>query len=61
MVWKQSHILRSPLANLKGLITVLQKDPGDKESLSYIEIELERMDKVFKEMAQDSSKDEMNY
>jgi two-component system, sporulation sensor kinase E len=61
MVWKQSHILRSPLANLKGLITILQKDPGDKESLSYIEIELERMDKVFKEMAQDSSKDEMNY
>jgi len=61
MVWKQSHILRSPLANLKGLTTMLQNDPGDEEVLGYIKVELERMDTVFIEMARDSSNDEMNY
>src|SRR5471030_2671985 len=61
MVWKQSHILRSPLANLKGLITLLQNNPADEEVLRYIKIELERMDTVFMEMAKDSSKDEMSY
>jgi len=61
MVWKQSHILRSPLANLKGLTTMLMNDPADEEVLNYIKIELERMDTVFMEMAKDSSKDEMSY
>jgi PAS domain S-box-containing protein len=61
MAWKQSHILRSPLANLKGLITILQKDPGDAEVMNFMETELERMDSVFTEMAEDSSKDEIDY
>ncbi|MGY4538066.1 two-component system, sporulation sensor kinase E [Mucilaginibacter sp. UYNi724] len=61
MIWKQSHILRSPLANLKGLITILHSDPEDKEVMAHIKTELERMDAVFKEMAQDSSADDMNY
>jgi two-component system, sporulation sensor kinase E len=61
MIWKQSHILRSPLANLKGLITILQTEPEDKEVLAHIKTELERMDAVFIEMAQDSSADDMNY
>ena len=61
MVWKQSHILRSPLANLKGLTTILQSNPADEEVMRYIKIELERMDTVFSEMAEDSSKDEMIY
>ncbi|MBC7399437.1 MAG: PAS domain S-box protein [Mucilaginibacter sp.] len=61
MVWKQSHVLRSPLANLKGLTTILQNTPDDKEVLAFIQIELDRMDKVFMEMAEDSSNDEMNF
>jgi two-component system, sporulation sensor kinase E len=61
MIWKQSHILRSPLANLKGLMTILRNNPADKEVLGYIEIELDRIDSVFMEMAKDSSKEEMNY
>nr|WP_294944835.1 PAS domain S-box protein [uncultured Mucilaginibacter sp.] len=61
MIWKQSHILRSPLANLKGLTTILQTDPEDKEVLAHIKTELERMDAVFIEMAHDSSADDMNY
>ncbi|MES2276965.1 MAG: PAS domain S-box protein [Bacteroidota bacterium] len=60
MAWKQSHILRSPLANLKGLVTILKTNPNDKEVLSYIEAELERMDTVLIEMAEDSAKDEVN-
>jgi two-component system, sporulation sensor kinase E len=61
MIWKQSHILRSPLANLKGLITILENDPTDAEILAHIRTELDRMDAVFIEMAQDSSADDMNY
>lgn len=61
MVWKQSHILRSPVANLKGLIPILGMDPSDREVMGHIETELERMDAVFSEMAADSSKEEMNY
>ena len=60
IIWKQSHILRSPLANLKGLMPILRADPGDKEVLGYIESEFERMDSVLMEMAEDSSKDEMS-
>jgi len=60
IIWKQSHILRSPLANLKGLMAILRADPGDKEVLGYIENEFERMDSVLMEMAEDSSKDEMS-
>jgi PAS domain S-box-containing protein len=62
MIWKQSHILRSPLANLKGLITILENDPTDKDVMGYMDIELNRLDTVIMEMAEDSAKDEMiNY
>jgi len=60
IIWKQSHILRSPLANLKGLMGLLRADPGDEEVLGHIEQEFERMDAVLMEMAEDSSKDEMS-
>jgi len=58
IIWKQSHILRSPLANLKGLMTILRTDTGDREVLGHIETEFDRMDKVLIEMAEDSSKDD---
>lgn len=61
MAWKQSHILRSPVANIKGLVAILGIDPGDTTVMSHIQTELERMDAVFNEMAADSAKEETNY
>jgi PAS domain S-box-containing protein len=55
MAWKQSHLVRSPLANLKGLVMLLQDDPSDQETLKNIGIELDRLDKVIIEMAEDAS------
>jgi PAS domain S-box-containing protein len=56
MAWKQSHLLRSPLANLMGLAAMLKADPSDSEVHQFINIELERMDKVIIEMAEEASK-----
>ena len=53
MAWKQSHLIRSPLANLKGLITMLKTDP-DPEILQHIKTELDRMDSIILEMAEDA-------
>ena len=55
MAWKQSHLIRSPLANLQGLVTLLQDDPANKELLVHIQTELHRMDTIIIEMAQDAS------
>jgi len=53
MAWKQSHLIRSPLANLKGLITMLKTDP-DPDILQHIKTELDRMDSIILEMAEDA-------
>jgi PAS domain S-box-containing protein len=55
MAWKQSHLMRSPLANLKGLSALLNEDPGDKDTLAHIQEELDRMDNIIIEMAKDAS------
>jgi PAS domain S-box-containing protein len=55
IAWKQSHLIRSPLANLKGLAAILQNNPTDDETLIYLQAELERLDKVIVEMAEDAS------
>ena len=55
MAWKQSHLIRSPIANLKGLVGLLQENPSDKEVLKNIVSELERLDKIIIEMAEDAS------
>ncbi len=55
MAWKQSHLIRSPLANLKGLAAMLKEDPSDNEVLDYIQNELDRMDAIIIEMAEDAS------
>jgi len=52
MAWKQSHLIRSPLANLKGLLPMLKVDPSDEQVLEFIEMELERMDGILWEMAE---------
>jgi PAS domain S-box-containing protein len=53
MAWKQSHLIRSPLANLKGLIAMLKTDP-DPDVLQHIKTELDRMDSIIIEMADDA-------
>ena len=55
MAWKQSHLMRSPLANLKGLTSMLQNDITDKKVLEHIQTELDRMDSIIIEMADDVS------
>jgi two-component system, sporulation sensor kinase E len=55
MAWKQSHLVRSPLANLKGLITILKDDPEDKELIDKIQLELQRLDNVIIDLANDAT------
>ncbi len=55
MAWKQSHLIRSPVANLKGLAALLEDDPANVELLQYVNIELERLDAVIIGMAEDVS------
>ena len=55
MAWKQSHLIRSPLANLKGLAVMLKEDPSDNDVLKFIHAELDRLDAVIIEMAEDAS------
>jgi two-component system, sporulation sensor kinase E len=55
MAWKQSHLMRSPLANLKALTAILQDDPADQMTLDHIQNELDRMDAIIIEMAEEAS------
>lgn len=55
MAWKQSHYMRSPVANLKGLAGLLKDNPADVEILDYMITELERLDEVIVEMARDAA------
>jgi two-component system, sporulation sensor kinase E len=60
MAWKQSHLIRSPLANLKGLAEMLKEDPSDAEVLNFIQNELDRMDSIIIEMGDVSDYDVSN-
>lgn len=55
MAWKQSHLMRSPLANLKALTAILHDDPTDRMTLDHIQNELDRMDAIIIEMAEEAS------
>jgi two-component system, sporulation sensor kinase E len=55
MAWKQSHLIRSPLANLKGLAAILKADPTETPIFEHIEKELNRMDSILIEMAMEVS------
>jgi PAS domain S-box-containing protein len=55
MAWKQSHLIRSPLANLKALAELLKEHPTDIETLDHFQAELDRMDAIIHEMAEDAS------
>lgn len=55
MAWKQSHLMRSPLANLKALADILQWHPADDEAMQHFQAELARMDAIIHEMAEEAS------
>lgn len=55
MAWKQSHLVRSPLANLKALAEMLKNNPDDSEALQHFRTELDRLDDVIHEMAAEAS------
>jgi PAS domain S-box-containing protein len=55
MAWKQSHLMRSPLANLKALADILKWHPTDDEAMQHFQAELARMDAIIHEMAQEAS------
>jgi PAS domain S-box-containing protein len=55
MAWKQSHLIRSPLANLKALSEMLKTYPGDAEVLKHFQTELDRLDNIIHEMAEEAS------
>jgi PAS domain S-box-containing protein len=55
MAWKQSHLIRSPLANLKGLAAMLDEDNADPQVIDHIQNELDRLDSIIIEMAEDAS------
>ncbi|WP_428329125.1 PAS domain S-box protein [Mucilaginibacter sp.] len=57
MAWKQSHLIRSPLANLMGLYLLLKEDPSNKEVLLHMGSELNRMDAIIIEMANEVTDD----
>lgn len=56
MTWKQSHLIRSPLANVKVLFSMMKADPTDEKVSVYIETELERMDKILLDMAKGAAR-----
>ncbi|MDF2430920.1 MAG: hypothetical protein JWP44_551 [Mucilaginibacter sp.] len=55
MAWKQSHLIRSPLANLKGLVALQKEDPNDTIVFNHIQNELDRMDAIIIQMAEEAS------
>lgn len=54
IAWKESHVLRKPLANLKGLAVLLKENPSDKFTLEYLLQELEKLDEVIWEIVQEA-------
>jgi PAS domain S-box-containing protein len=55
MAWKQSHLIRSPLANLKALADMLKYQPADDELWDHFQTELNRLDNIIHEMAEEAS------
>ncbi len=55
IAWKQSHLMRSPLANLKGLLPMVKDNPSEGLFISYMQTELEKLDKIIIEMVLESA------
>jgi PAS domain S-box-containing protein len=55
IAWKQSHLMRSPLTNLKSLLVFLREDVGNIQFMDYMQTELDRLDNVIKEIVYETS------
>lgn len=55
MAWKQSHLIRSPIANLKALAALLKADPTCAVTLDHMVSELDRLDSIIVDMANEAS------
>lgn len=55
MAWKQSHLIRSPVANLQALAKMLKDHPGDAEVLAHLQAEVDRLDEIIHEMAKEAA------
>jgi len=51
MAWKQSHLIRSPIANLKALADMLKEHPSDTQAMTHLKAEVDRLDGIILEMA----------
>lgn len=54
IAWKESHVLRKPLANLKVLTILLKETPSDIFTLEYLQKELEKLDEIIWEIVQEA-------
>lgn len=55
IAWKQSHLVRAPLANMLCIVNLLQLDSGDQTLLHHLKKESERLDKVIRDIVLQSS------
>jgi PAS domain S-box-containing protein len=55
IAWKQSHLIRRPLANLKGLSNLLKDSNLDSLVLQHLHSELNALDSAIIEMADDAA------
>jgi PAS domain S-box-containing protein len=55
IAWKQSHLVRAPLANILCIVNLLQLDAGDQTLLQHLQREGERLDKVIRDIVLQSS------
>jgi len=55
IAWKQSHLIRRPLANLKGLSNILRDSNLDSSVLQHLHNELNALDSAIIEMADDAA------
>jgi len=55
IAWTQSHVVRAPLANLQGLISLLKDNlnsgvTDDEELIDYITDSVEKLDEIIKDI-----------
>lgn len=57
IAWKESHMLRRPLANLKGLVMLLKEKPVDARAFEHLQEELEKLDEIILEIVNEACQD----
>jgi len=55
IAWKQSHLVRAPLANILCMVNLLQLDAGDQTLLQHLQREGEKLDRVIRDIVLQSS------